>query len=55
MDKDKNMQLKVLELAFTGNVISKKNFSIRKTKGKTENVQFPNYLSWTWLPLYLMK
>ena len=27
MDKNKNMQLKVLELAFTTNVVRKKNFS----------------------------
>ena len=46
--KNKNMQLKVLELSFTANVVRKnKNFSRRKTKEKTEKVQFPNYLSLT--------
>ena len=45
--KNENVQLKVLELAFTTNVVRKKNFSGRKTKEKTEKVQFPNYLSLT--------
>ena len=45
--KNESMQLKMLELAFTANVVRKNNFSRRKMKEKTEKVQFPNYLSLT--------
>ena len=45
--KNETMQLKVLELSFTANVKQKINFSHRKTKEKTEKVQFFNYLSLT--------
>ena len=34
---------------------TKINLLRSKTKEKTEKVQFPNYLSLTSLPLYLMK
>ena len=47
--KNENMQLQVLDLAFTANVVRRKKniFSRRKTKEKTEKVQFLNYLSLT--------
>ena len=48
--ENENLELKVLELAFTANAIRKINFSCRKTKKKTEKVQFPGYLSLTGLP-----
>ena len=48
--KNENMQLKVLELAFTANVVPKNltfYVEIRRKNQKTEKVQFPNYLSLT--------
>ena len=43
--KNENMQLKVS--FYRKGSKKKKNFSRRKTKEKTEKVQFPNYLSLT--------